>query len=247
MNTAIGRFREAVVRLLPFLTIVFVATCGYLWLVQPRLGSYLRMRSDVAALADRVRVLQQAADRARAQPPASRQASQQQILQWVSTENRVPEVAEALAETVLASAAPDKLRGFTIETGDLVQPPVSGAGEDAPHSPAGPGAHALDPRLSLFPYPVSYTPLRITFESTFDAAVGFLWKFRDLPTMVELRSATLTRGLPLMRTEVLIRVFQRGEPRGTPLLPAPGSAAPAPAGPTAPRAAPAPGEEGGAQ
>lgn len=244
MSPASSRLRETVRRLLPFLTLVTVVTCGYLWVIQPRLGSYLRMRSDVAALADRTRLLQQAGDRARVRTPVGQQASGQEILQWISTENRVPEVASALAEVVLRSAGPGQLQAITIETGDLVQPPVSSADVLAPRAPAGPGTD-LDPRLALFPYAVSYTPMRITFESTFEAAGDLFWGMRQLPTMVELRSATLTRGLPLMRIEVLVRVFQRGEPHEGPPQLVPRAAAAAPGGSTAPRGPLAPDEKGG--
>jgi hypothetical protein len=86
--------------------------------------------------------------------------------------------------------------------------------------------------------------VRITFESTFEAAASFLWRVRDLPTAVEIRSATMTRGLPLMKVEVLIRVFQRGDLVDPgPAIPT-GEPASTPAGPTAPREAQFTGAEG---
>jgi len=39
------------------------------------------------------------------------------------------------------------------------------------------------------PYAVTYTPVRVSFESTFEAAGNVLWQLRDLPTFVEVRSA----------------------------------------------------------
>ena len=103
---------------------------------------------------------------------------------------------------------------------------------------------ARDPRLALFPHAVSYTPLRVTFESTFEAAGNLLWQLRDLPTLVEVRSAALTRGLPLMRTELLVRVLQRVDPTdaGTPAMPA--ATGPAAPGQTGPRLAPPAAESG---
>lgn len=246
MKIRTGRFGETVERLLPFLTMVAIVTCGYLWLLQPRLGVWLRTRSDEAALADRARTLQQAAGRGLVQAAVDVQASRLAFEKQVPTEDRVPDVAATLAKAVLASAPPDSLRAFTIETGDRVQSSPAGGTGDAPRAPGGPGADGSDPRLALFPYAVSYTPLRITFESTFDAAGSFLWRVRDLPTIVELRSATLTRGLPLMRVDVLLRVYQRGAAGDAGPFLAPGAAAPAPPSPTAPRVAQTPGEEGGA-
>jgi hypothetical protein len=89
--------------------------------------------------------------------------------------------------------------------------------------------------------------LRVTFESTVEAAGGFLWRLRGFPTEIEVRSATFSRGLPLMRTEVLIRVLQRGAEAAAGQHVAPGAPAPPVAGPTAPRLAPAAGGEGAAR
>ena len=59
-----------------------------------------------------------------------------------------------------------------------------------------------------------------------------MWKVRDLPTTVEVKSATLTRGLPLMKMEVLIWVYQRGAAVSQEPGPAPGApGTPAPVGP----------------
>jgi hypothetical protein len=106
------------------------------------------------------------------------------------------------------------------------------------------GIDGSDPRLALFPYEVSYTPLRVTFESTFEAAGNVLWQLRDLPTIVEVRSATLTRGLPLMKTELLVRVLQRGSTIDSGQAGIPVAAPPAAQNPTAPRLAPSATEPG---
>jgi hypothetical protein len=235
---------DAIARLLPFLIVVAIVTVGYLWFIQPPLGTYLRARSDVAALNDRVRTLQQAADRARALPPADMLTSMRDFEQQVAREDTVADVAAALANAVLDNAAPDQLRGFAIETGGRVQQPGLAGGWSRPLLASGTTAEAPDPRVLLFPVPVSYTPVRITFESTFETATGFLWSIRDLPTALEIRSATMTRGLPLMKVDVLIRVFQRGDVVGSgPTLPTGGPAS-TPAAPNAPRVAQSAGAEG---
>jgi hypothetical protein len=65
-----------------------------------------------------------------------------------------------------------------------------------------------------------------------------LYNLRDMPTTVEIRSATLTRGLPLMTIELLVRVLQRGGAvdAASPAMPV--AAAPAVGSPTAPRLVP---------
>jgi len=239
-----ARLNDAIVRLLPFLLGVAIVTCGYLWFVQPRLGTYLRTGADVAALDGRVRTLQQTTDRSRSLRPPDMEMSMRDFEKHMSREDKVADVAAALAKAVLDSAPPDMLRGFSIETGERLQQAGGADRRVAPRVTAGTTDDASDPRVLLFEVPVSYTSVRVTFESTFEAAANFLWRVRDLPTAVEIRSATMTRGLPLMKVDVLIRVFQRGDGGGP--VPAIPTADPASAssGPTAPRVAQSPGAEG---
>ena len=244
MKTNAARLNDAIVRLLPFLLVVAIVTSGYLWFIQPRLDTYLRTRADVAALKNRARTLQQTTDRGRAQPPPDMQTSMRDFEKHMSREDKVADVAAALAKAVLDSAPPDTLRGFAIETGDRIQQAGGAGGRSTSRVAAGTTDEAPDPRVLLFAVPVGYTPVRITFESTFEAAASFLWRVRDLPTAVEIRSATMTRGLPLMKVEVLIRVFQRGDLVDPgPAIPT-GEPASTPAGPTAPREAQFTGAEG---
>jgi len=239
-----ARVNDAIVRLLPLLLGVAIVTCGYLWVVQPRLGTYLRTRADVAALTGRVRTLQQITERSRALPPPDMEPSMRDFETHMSHKDKVADVAAALAKAVLDSAPPDMLRGFAIETGERLQQAGGTGGRGVPGMTPGTTGEASDPRVLLFAVPVSYTPVRVTFESTFEAAANFLWRVRDLPTAVEIRSATMTRGLPLMKVDVLIRVFQRGDGGGAvPAIPAGGPSS-ASSGPTAPRVAQSPGAGG---
>jgi len=219
-----GGLAEALERLLPFLTIVAMVTAGWFWFVQPRFGAYLRARTDAAALEERVRTLQEASGRARPQPPADLARTEREFEARVAADDKVADVAAALARAVLASAPAGRLRAFVIESGDSM------VGDD--------------PRLALFPYAVRYTPVRVSFESTFEAAGNVLWQLRDLPTVVEVRSATLTRGLPLMTIDLVVRVLQRGGTTegASPAMPA--ATGPGAASPTAPRLAPSAADAG---
>ena len=188
--------------MLPFLTIVAIVTAGWFWFVQPRFGAYLRARTDAAALEERVRTLQEASGRARPQPPADLARTEREFEARVAADDKVADVAAALARAVLASAPAGQLRSFVIER------------LPRRRRLAGNGIAGADPRLALFPYAVSYTPVRVSFASTFEAAGNVLWQLRDLPTVVEVRSATLTRGLPLMTIDLVVRVLQRGGTTG---------------------------------
>jgi hypothetical protein len=230
---------EALERLLPFLTFAAIVTAGWFWFVQPRLAAYLRAQTDAAALEERVRTLQQSSSRTRAVPPADLRPTERVFEERVSPEDRVVDVAAAIANAVLASAPADGIRALVIDAGDRV-PAARGDRAEG-------GGDEADPRLALFPYAVSYTPLRVSFESGFETAGDVLWRLRNLPTSVEVRAATLERGLPLMKTELIVRVLQRSASMEVPSAAAPASGtAPAP-GPTAPRLGASAADRGGAR
>lgn len=232
MTPRAGGLGDALERLLPFLVFVAVVTAGWFGFVQPRFEVYLRTGTDAAALEERARTLQQATARVKPHPPADLERSQREFEDRVSAEDRVADVAEAVAQAVLAGAPPGQLRAFVIETGDRVTLTSRGSAADAG-----------DPRLALFPYAVTGTPLRVSFESTFEAAGRVLWQLHDLPTAIEVHSATLTRGLPLMKIDVLVRVLQRGGTADAAAPALPVEAGPAAPSPTAPRLAPSPSGE----
>ncbi|HNV02682.1 MAG TPA: hypothetical protein PLE61_02500 [Vicinamibacterales bacterium] len=211
----IGRAGEALERLLPFLVIVAVAAAGFMWAVRPRLDAYLAARADAAALGERVRTLQASIDRSRGLAAADPQAALAEFEARASADDRVADVAALLARAALDSAPAGQIGGLTIETGDRV--PRAAAAAAATVRLAGGQGRGLpddgpDARFGLFPYAVSWTPVRVRFDSTFGAIGAFLSTLRDMPTIVEIRSVRLTRGLPLMTAEIVVRVYRRGAP-----------------------------------
>jgi hypothetical protein len=240
VTTNTGRLSDAIERLLPFLIVVALVTFTYFWFIQAPLNAYLRTRTDVVSLQARVRTAQDSVARAAGTVPVDVQGSLAQFEAQMATDNKVAEITAILAKAVLDSARTDQLHGFAIETGDRVKV-AADQGGPAKVSTSTIGA-APDPRFGLFPYSVTYTPVRITFSSTFDAIASLMWKVRDLPTTIELRSATLTRGLPLMKMELLIWVYQRGAATGPELAVPP--SVPGGAAPVGPRVARLTGAEG---
>jgi hypothetical protein len=234
VNTNFGRAGASLERLAPFLIVVAIAVVGYFWFIQAPLANYLRARVDTATLAERVRTLENAKARSGRIPAGDLDAPVREFEKRVSRDDKVADVTGQFAKTVLECAPPDKLREFAIETGARVSSEGNAAGVRAAALLS--SSLSPDPRFSLFPIPVSYTPVKVTFASTFEAVAAFMWRMRDLPTTIEIRSATLTRGLPLMKLEVTVWVYQRGDAA----TPAPGPAQPLaqpPVSPTAPRVA----------
>ena len=219
-----------------FAPLVVVAAClliGYFWFVQPSISDYVRQRTDRVTLESRVRLLQDTVNRGRSVLPPDEAAAMRLFEERTSPDDKVSDVVELLARKALESAPKGRVRGLQIQTGPSVrwQPgqPLQNSGG------AGAGADEPDPRFALFGTPLIYTPVTITFESTYEAITRFVWQLRDLPTTIELRSMELTRGLPLMQATILIFVYQRGAAPA-----APGPPGPAPAGspsPTVPRVA----------
>jgi Tfp pilus assembly protein PilO len=241
-----GRLSDAIERLLPFLIVVAIVTFAFFFFIQTPLNAYLRTRTDTAALETRLQTARDSVARAAGTPPVDIQASITLFEKQMASDERVADVTALLAKAVLDSAPADKLRGFVIETSDRIKAEADegGRAKARPVTTSTVGT-SPDPRLSLFPYKVAYTPVKVAFSSTFEGIANFMWKVRDLPTTIEVKSATLTRGMPFMKMEMLIWVYQRGaaiSPEPAPV--APGTPAGPSVNPIVPRVAQLTGAEG---
>ena len=211
MSATTGRLSDAIERLMPFIIVVAIVTLAYLWFMQAPLDAYLRARTDAAALETRLKTARERVARTAGTPLVDVQGPLSMFERQMSTDEKVAEVTALLAKAVLDSAPADKLHGFVIETSDRIKAEADegGRAKARPVTTSTVGTHP-DPRFSLFPYTVIYTPVKVAFSSTFEGIANFMWKVRDLPTTVEVKSAILTRGMPLMKMELLLWVYQRG-------------------------------------
>lgn len=232
MSANSERFGATLERLAPLLVVIVIVVVGYMWFIQPGVAQFLSGRDQAATLENRVRTLQTQVARESELPPVDQQAGLAEVERRVSTDDKVADVVERLARTALEGAPKGQIKGLLIETGSPTQGP-SGFGA-ARGTAAGPSLAQSDPRLALFPYRIVQTPVTVTFESSFAAIAAFAWRLRDMPTMVEVHSMTLTRGLPLMKAQFVLRVFQRGTATAPVPAPAPDGT---PAGPAPPRVA----------
>lgn len=230
--SAVNRATDTFERVIPVVVVAAIALVGYFWFVQPRIGEYLRNRNEVRQLETQVRELQDAVNRGRGTAPADEAAALRLFEERVSREDKVSDIVEILAKAAQDSAPKGQVRGLQIQTGDSVpwQPGLALArGGDGM-------SEAPDPRLGLFPVPVSYTPVTVSFESSYAAISRFVWRLRDMPTLIEVQSLELARGLPYMTARVRILVYQRGETPSGGIGSGPGPAGP-PASPAVPRVA----------
>jgi hypothetical protein len=229
VNATTARLRDIVERLLPYLIVIVIVAFAWVWFIRTPFNVYLRTRTDLASLQARLKTVQESVARAGGAPSVDLDSTMREFERVVSLDDRVSDVTAALASAVVDSAPGDKLKLFSIETSDRVKASEDSGRGGAPRVTANNLAASPDPRFALFPAAIIYTPVKITYSSTFDGISSFIWKVRDLPTTIELKSATLTRGLPLMKMELLIWVYQRRSGTGQEpgVTPAPPKAAPA--------------------
>jgi len=228
-----NRASETFERFAPLIVVAACLLVGYFWFVQPKVSEYVRQRTERGSLESRVRLLRDAVNRGRTVLPPDEAAAMRLFQERTSPDDKVSEVVELLARNAMQSAPKDRVRGLQIQTGTSIrwQP-----GEPPPNAGrAGGGADEPDPRFALFGMPLTYTPVTIAFESSYEAITSFLWQLRDLPTTIELRSMELTRGLPLMQAKIQIFVYQR---EAAALVPGPPGVVPGGStSPTTPRVA----------
>ena len=234
MSTATDRYAATIERFFPLILVAVIVGIGYFWYLQPGVSEYMRGRQQVISLELQVRSLQDTILRGRSLPPSDQRAVTAEFERLFARDDRVPEVAERMARVALDVSPRDRIRGLLIESGDRSNRTSSGTTRTA-FSAGQMGSEQGDLRLLLFPARITQTPVVVSFESTFDAIAGFAWRLRDLPTMTEVHSITLTRGLPLMKAEFRLLVFQRG---AATVLAEPQPDQAAPNGSTTPRVSP---------
>ena len=106
-------------------------------------------------------------------------------------ERRVPsrDVSGAIVNELLRLARTTEVADPSVETGEPgVVTPTSG--------PQVAGAASSDPRFQLFATPLTYTPVTMGFDADYASLGEFLWRLRDLSTVVEVRRLSVARQAP---------------------------------------------------
>ena len=212
---------------LPYVIGIAIAAVGYFWYISPVFTTYLRSRSDAQALEARLRGVEAVVARGRSAAWPDEAEPLRLFESRVAKDDHVMDVVELLTKALNDSVADGKLRNLAIGTGDeAVATSPSAVRTTLPGD-----AEVIDPRWSLFPYPLKHTPVTMSFDCSYATIVNFLWRVRDLPTAIEVRSMKLTRGLPLMSVQFTFFVFQRGDSTATASQQPPQPATETPPGP----------------
>jgi hypothetical protein len=155
---------------------VFAATVGLGWILLA--GPVL---ADRAKAADRLALLkqQETALQAMVTAPAPSIAATDPLEAFdrrIATDDSTPYVVERLAQL----ASDMRARSLLIET---VEAPNS-TGRGAPVA----GKYQPDPRFALFDRQLTYSTIKMSFESDYAGLGRLLWNLRDLPSIVEVRT-----------------------------------------------------------
>jgi hypothetical protein len=219
MNVTRQTVQPTLERLAVVLVPLVVLVVGIMWFVQPRFADTLRTQADLRGLEERVASLKVAASSGSAIEAADAAESVREFERRVATDDRTASLTEKLAHLALDPPDLDEARNLQIDAGARVQADNPGAvGEPRV---GGASQTSIDPRFSLFPVSLQYTPITVTFEATYDRLGQFLWNLRDLPTLVEVRSLEVKRALPLIQIKLVLLAFQRSAPPAGPATGAP--------------------------
>lgn len=204
-----------IVRCQPLLIVlapVAVLAVSFFAFIQPRMTAGKTAHARLAPLEQRVVSVQAALAAAPAAEAGDARNTMPEFERRTPAGDRVPDLLEQLAGLAAADAAGEKVQHLLLETGKRVVPPPPKAGEAPRVATIEPDA--MDPRLALFRTPLSYTPVTMTFESSYARLGRFFWELRALPTLVEVRSVEVgpvAQG-DVVHTRLVILAFQRATP-----------------------------------
>jgi hypothetical protein len=220
VNTDYRAFTSVLSRSATAIVCLAMAVLAYFWFIQPRVAAYVLARNDVRTQQARVATLQDALTRGARIPPATDAAFVADFARRMSADDKVSEILASIARSLGSGDADTRVRGLLIEAGErlpvAVQPSATDPRVDTEprvaqqdRGAAGRAIPGGDPRAQLLPGPLLCTPVTVSFESDFEAVGSFLWGLRDAPTVVEVSSLTVERGLPLMKVRAELLIYQR--------------------------------------
>jgi hypothetical protein len=219
VNSDFRALTSALSRSATLIVAIAVALVAYFWLIQPRVTAYVLARNDVRTKQVRLQTGQEALARAARIQPVTDAAFMADFNRRMSADDKVSEIIASIAKALATDDSGTHVRGLLIEAGEHQRIEVQSAVADersdfqprvAQNPEAGRrGVADGDPRARQFPVPLLCTPVAVSFESDFESVGTFLWGLRDAPTVVEVNSLAIERGLPLMRVRAQLLIYQR--------------------------------------
>jgi hypothetical protein len=162
-------------RMAPVLALVVTVALGWAVFVRPLSSDRNGAEARLAALRQREAALLSAV----AEPSAP--AADRNPALLFDSRIAVTDPTAVVVERLAGLASDVRARALLIET-------VEGSTQTGTAAPALSDTYRPDPRFGLFAGPVAYTTIRMSFEVDYAGLGRFLWAFRDLPTIVEVRT-----------------------------------------------------------
>lgn len=190
MNFDIERVR----RFAPVALAVVVLAVGWMFLVSPVASRNAERGRQVDTL--RQRLTQVRASLNEPPPEAILGDPVADFVSRVAAGDASSSVLEQLASQASAARATNLL----IETGERVV-------LTDPSGPQVAGGVQVDPRFQLFNTSLSYSPVAMSFDAEFQDVGTLLWRLRDLPTAIEIRTLEITPSATPPRVHVAMTLF----------------------------------------
>lgn len=166
--------RTRLLHVAPYLVPLVIVGLGWALLVRPTSAESARLSRELDTLRARVNVV---GSDTGAPPPEPVSDPMTAFERQVSVGDASGRVLEGLSRLATSTG----VRIDVIETADEGTASLGGG-------PVVAGGLNLDPRFALFPAALKYTPVTLTADSDYASLGHFLWRLRDLATVVEIRS-----------------------------------------------------------
>ena len=170
-------------RFAPFILPLVIVGAGWMLLIRGTAAQSARAGRDLDGLRQRLNSVR--ALMASPPPPAITADPVKAF------ERRVPprDVSGAIVNELLRLARTTQVAEPSIETGEPGVVSLTAGPQVA-------GAASADPRFQLFATPLTYTPVTMGFDADYASLGEFLWRLRDLSTVVEVRRLSVARQAP---------------------------------------------------
>ncbi|HXH25975.1 MAG TPA: hypothetical protein VNI78_12035 [Vicinamibacterales bacterium] len=220
MSVDIARLRRTV----PFVLPLVIVAVGWVVFVRQASADLARVQQQIRQLDDRLAALRAAL--AEPAPPVTAGDPVKAFERLVAARDGARQLLEQLARLAAEVGATNLTIDF-----NGTRTPVAPSGS----GPRVVGASDPDPRLALFELPLAYSVVPVSFDAEYERLGEFLWRLRDLPVVVEIRTLDVrpaeslergsrsgdTAGRPRVRASLTLYAYSRQTPQAAPMGAAP--------------------------
>lgn len=164
-------------RTVPFVLPLVIVAVGWVVFVRPASADRARVQQQIHQLDSRLATLRAAL--AEPAPPVSASDSVKAFERRLAARDGARQLLEQLARLAAQVGATNLTINF-----DGTRTPITPSG----FGPRIVGRSDPDPRLALFEVTLAYSVVPVSFDAEYKQLGEFLWRLRDLPVVVEIRT-----------------------------------------------------------